>query len=120
MQFGCQGDTFSHFSIHRGGEEPIRVPAFGLCPIKRDVGVGEKRLSVRGARLVSCNTDADTGLDLVAVEQERLGHDLQQLVREHPGIRRIADIRHQQGEFVAAKPGQGVDQSYVRLQPFGN
>jgi hypothetical protein len=80
----------------------------------------EKRLGSRSVRLVGRDADADPGLDLVAVEQERLDHDLQQLVRQYSGIRRIADVRHQQGEFVTAKSGEGVDRPHVRLQPFGN
>ena len=57
---------------------------------------------------------------MVAAEHERLGHDLQEIVRENSGIRRIADVRHQQGEFVAAKSGQRVGRSHIRLQPFGD
>jgi len=119
-QFGGKGHTVTHFRIHCGGKEPIRVPAFRLCPIKCDVRMREKRLGIRSVRLVGGDADAPPGLDLVAVEQERLGHDLQQLVRQHSGIRRIADVRHQQGEFVTAKSGKRVDRSHVRLQPFGN
>ena len=120
LQLGCQGHTFAHFRIHGAGEEPIGVPAFRFCPIKRDVRVCEKRFGFRSVRLVGRDADADSGLDLVAAEQKRLGHDLQKLVRQHSGIRRIADVRHQQGEFVTAKPGERVDRSHVRLQPFGN
>jgi hypothetical protein len=94
-----------HFRIHGIGEEPIRVPAFRFCPIKRDVRMREKSLGIRSVQLAGRNADADPRLDLVAVEQERLDHDLQQLVRQHSGIRRITDVRHQQGEFVTAKPG---------------
>ena len=119
-QLGCQGHALAHFRIHCAGEESIRVPALRFCPIKRDIGVREKRFGSRTVRLVGRDADAGPGLDLVAVEQERLDHDLQQLVRQRPDLRRVANVRHQQSEFVAAKPRKGVDRSHVRLQPFGN
>ena len=60
--------------------------------------------------------------DWISLPSSRNGsiQDLQQLVRQRPDLRRIADVRHQQGEFIAAKPGEGVDRSHVRLQPSGD
>jgi hypothetical protein len=68
------------------------VPAFRFCPIKRDVRMREKSLGAWIIRIVGRDADADPGSDLVAVKEERLGHDLQQLVRQHSGIRWIADV----------------------------
>ena len=91
-----------------------------LGAIQRHVGVAQQQIRV-GA-VVGKQRDADAGSDVqpVAVDEERFGQRLDQLLRHDGGAARIDQVGLDEDEFVAADTGQRVARAQSSPQPHGD
>ena len=105
---------------HLVGKELNPVLAGALHPVHGDIGMAHQLLS--GLAMVGKNGDADAGRDedFVVVQLERLVQSIEHLVGHPAGVVAIGDVRENQGELVAAMPGQRIALAQAHLQARGD
>ncbi len=97
-----------HLCRHLRGEELVGIPAVGLRPVEREVGVAQEGVGVGPVRRADGDPDAGADGDLVAFDEEGRGELLNDLARHRRGIFRAAQRCDDQGELVAAQPGRRI------------
>jgi len=90
---------------HRGLEIAICILAFGLGPVKCGIGVVYKAGLVFGIRRIK--RDADAGRHQAAADRVPvfLAHRGQHGVGDAAGLKRVGQVRRDDGKLVAAQPG---------------
>ena len=101
-------------------EELVGVLALVLGPVHGDVGVLEQGRRV--VRIVGKHAHADAAGDeqLVAVDRDRAGQRVDQLLRAGRHLLHVAHRAHQHGELVAAQAGDDVALAQARAEALGD
>ena len=94
--------------VHALFEEVVVAPTLALGAIERGIGILEQFSTILS--VTRGHGDADAGADhhLMAAGLHRLGHGLDDAGGKRGGMHRILQIRNENGEFVATKPGHDI------------
>ena len=101
-QIVLQGVPLSEAAIHLGVEKTHHMPALGLGPIERGVGVGLERHDVTGILRVGGRANAETDGDLLAANLKVLRERFEQPIGQRFGCGRLFACRQDEHEFIAA------------------
>ena len=107
-QASLQGHALEGPVVHARGAELIVVPTLLLGPVHGGIGALQEGVRVRAVDRVDRDSHAGRDVQVVAVQGQRLGHGVEDLLRE---ARRVLGLRHSaadEGELVAPHAGHGV------------
>ncbi len=98
-------------------EEAVAVAAGGFRPIEREIGHLQQIVGFGPVLERQRDADAGADVDVAAVDLERLAQHLDNALRqEFGGLALVAFAGLNDGEFVAAEPGQYVGLAQQRFQ----
>ena len=105
-QAGFQRQLLHRRHLHAAAVELVIVAATAFGLVHRHVGLVDHRLGIHGGGRKQADADTGAQQQLVAVDQERLLHGVDDLLAQSADLRLPAAVVQHQGEFVAADPGQ--------------
>ena len=105
--------------VHAGVEQGDLCLAVALRAVHGKVGIAQDILGLAIGRIPHRHADGGGADDLLAVELEWLADRVQHVTGEGQRLVRARDILQQNGEFVAAQPGERVAGADLLAQPQG-
>ena len=105
--------------VHLGGEEAAAVAPVGLRPVHRELGVLEQAIGRLAVGREQRDPDAGAGVELLAVEHERLAEAVDQTAGQRARLLGVADVGLQDHELVAAEPADRVGLAQAGMQALG-
>ena len=114
-----QAGTARH-EVHLRREEAAAVAAVRLGPVHRELGVLEQPVGGLAVGREQRDADAGAGVELLAVEHERLAEAVDQAARQRARLVRAPDLGLQDRELVAAEPADRVGLAQAGVQPLGD
>ncbi len=106
--------------IERFVEEAIAVATIGLGAIERQIGIAHQRVGLPAIERRACYTDADPDAGGAARQGEGPGKAGNDAFGEVGGLSRIGNAGLDDGEFIAAKPGDSIELTCLLLQCLGD
>ena len=119
-QLALEQTGAARHEVHLRGEEAAAVAAVGLRPVHRELGVLEQAVGRLTVGREQRDADAGAGVELLAVEHERLAEAVDQAARQRARLVGVADVGLQDHELVAAEPADRVGLAQAGMQALGD
>ncbi len=94
--------------VHFRREEPEAIAAVGLALAESEIGALQDAFRLDAVLRGKRDADAGGRGDLVAIDDERLCHRVEQPLRQALGLRTVDDVGLNDREFVAAEPADDI------------
>ena len=107
-------------SVHRKFEETTRPATIGFGPVKRHVGVTQKKFGLLAVGGRDCNTDASPDIYLMPAEFERLLHRINNSFPRTTSIVCMAKVCKENNELISPKARDGTAASNAVEEAAGN